>query len=49
MFSVDTRGRTSHFHPRCSHASEVCRQTYPDQTDLGGGHWVRCHWVAGQA
>ena len=37
-----------HFHPRCPHASEVCRQTYPDQTDLGGGHWVRCHWVAGQ-
>jgi peptide/nickel transport system ATP-binding protein len=37
-----------HFHPRCRHASEVCRQTYPDQTDLGNGHWVRCHWVAGQ-
>jgi peptide/nickel transport system ATP-binding protein len=38
-----------HFHPRCPHASEVCRQTYPDRTDVGGGHWVRCHWVAGQA
>lgn len=38
-----------HFHPRCPHASEVCRQIYPAQTDLGGGHWVRCHWVAGQA
>ncbi|MDO9009203.1 MAG: ABC transporter ATP-binding protein [Thiobacillus sp.] len=37
-----------HFHPRCHHASAVCRQTYPDQTDLGSGHWVRCHWVAGQ-
>ena len=37
-----------HFHPRCSHASEVCRQRYPDQTGLGGRHWVRCHWVAGQ-
>ena len=37
-----------HFHPRCTHASEVCRQTYPEQTDLGDGHWVRCHWVAGQ-
>jgi len=36
-----------HFHPRCPHASDVCRQTYPDQTDLGSGHWVRCHWVAG--
>ncbi|MHB1186663.1 ABC transporter ATP-binding protein [Thiobacillus sp.] len=37
-----------HFHPRCPHASAVCRQTYPDRTDLGNGHWVRCHWVAGQ-
>jgi len=37
-----------HFHPRCPHASEVCRQSYPEQTELGGGHWVRCHWVAGQ-
>jgi peptide/nickel transport system ATP-binding protein len=38
-----------HFNPRCPHAMEVCRQTYPEQTDLAGGHWVRCHWVAGQA
>jgi len=37
-----------HFHPRCPHASEVCRQSYPDRTGLGGGHWVRCHWVAGR-
>jgi peptide/nickel transport system ATP-binding protein len=37
-----------HFHPRCSHASDACRQRYPDQTALGGQHWVRCHWVAGQ-
>ncbi|OYY58269.1 MAG: ABC transporter ATP-binding protein, partial [Hydrogenophilales bacterium 28-61-11] len=37
-----------HFHPRCPHASKVCRQTYPGQTDLGDGHWVRCHWVATQ-
>lgn len=37
-----------HFHPRCPQAGAVCRQTYPEQTDLGGGHWVRCHWVAGQ-
>ena len=37
-----------HFHPRCPHASEVCRQSYPEQTELGGGRWVRCHWVAGQ-
>jgi peptide/nickel transport system ATP-binding protein len=37
-----------HFHPRCPHARAVCRQIYPDPTNLGGGHWVRCHWVAGQ-
>ena len=37
-----------HFNPRCPHAMEVCRQTYPEQTELGDGHWVRCHWVAGQ-
>jgi peptide/nickel transport system ATP-binding protein len=37
-----------HFNPRCPHAGEVCRQTYPEQTDLGNGHWVRCHWVAGR-
>ncbi len=37
-----------HFNPRCPHAMEVCRQTYPEQTELGDGHWVRCHWVAEQ-
>ena len=37
-----------HFHPRCPQASAACRQSYPGRTDLGGGHWVRCHWVAGQ-
>jgi peptide/nickel transport system ATP-binding protein len=37
-----------HFNPRCPHATEICRQAYPEQTDLGQGHWVRCHWVAGQ-
>ena len=37
-----------HFHPRCAHASAACRETYPAPTDLGDGHWVRCHWVAAQ-
>jgi peptide/nickel transport system ATP-binding protein len=37
-----------HFNPRCPHASAICRQTYPDTTDLGNGHWTRCHWVAAQ-
>ncbi len=33
-----------HFNPRCSHAQEVCRQTYPltqQQTDT---HFFRCHF-----
>jgi len=38
-----------HFHPRCPHASELCCQTYPEKTDTGKGHSVRCHWVAGQS
>ncbi len=37
-----------HFHPRCPHAGALCRQSYPERTDLGDGHWVRCHWVAGR-
>jgi len=37
-----------HFHPRCPHASEICRKIYPDQTVVGSGHWARCHWVAAQ-
>ncbi|OJW83589.1 ABC transporter ATP-binding protein [Thiobacillus sp. 65-1402] len=37
-----------HFHPRCPHASEICRQVYPGQTAVGSGHWARCHWVAAQ-
>ncbi|MCA1925709.1 MAG: ABC transporter ATP-binding protein [Thiobacillus sp.] len=37
-----------HFHPRCPHASAVCRQRYPEATQLGAQHRVHCHWVAGQ-
>jgi len=37
-----------HFHPRCPHAFEPCMHTYPEKTDLGQGHWVRCHWAATQ-
>ena len=36
-----------HFHPRCPHAGDICRRTYPDETHLDGGRSVRCHWVAG--
>ncbi|MEQ1662447.1 MAG: ABC transporter ATP-binding protein [Thiobacillus sp.] len=34
-----------HFQPRCPHASELCRQTYPEATVVSDTHWVRCHWV----
>jgi peptide/nickel transport system ATP-binding protein len=37
-----------HFHPRCPHAFEPCMHTYPEKTDFGQGHWVRCHWAATQ-
>lgn len=36
-----------HFHPRCPHASPVCRTHYPDATPLSAAHHVHCHWVAG--
>ncbi|MEW6119122.1 MAG: ABC transporter ATP-binding protein [Pseudomonadota bacterium] len=36
-----------HFHPRCPHARDVCRQTYPQETRLPGGRSVHCHLVEG--
>jgi len=33
-----------HFHPRCPHATDVCRASYPPVTELAQGHRVRCHW-----
>ena len=32
------------FHPRCSHASDLCRQTSPDILEAAPGHSVRC-WL----
>ena len=37
-----------HFHPRCPRAGDLCRHDYPEETSVGGGHWVRCHWAAGK-
>lgn len=31
------------FHPRCSHATEICRTRVPELKDLGGEHWSACH------
>jgi peptide/nickel transport system ATP-binding protein len=33
-----------HFHPRCAHATDVCRISYPPVTEFGQGHRFRCHW-----
>jgi peptide/nickel transport system ATP-binding protein len=32
-----------HFHPRCPHATERCRTSAPQQTEVAPGHAVACH------
>ena len=32
-----------HFHPRCPHAMDVCRVTYPATRIVGGHRSVACH------
>jgi peptide/nickel transport system ATP-binding protein len=35
-----------HFHPRCVHATDLCREAYPELRNLsanGEPHWVACH------
>ncbi len=32
-----------HFHPRCPRASAVCRERYPERSDLSATHTVHCH------
>ncbi len=36
------------FEPRCSQASELCRQKEPDLITVTSGHKVRCHNAAGR-
>ncbi|MBA3276767.1 MAG: ABC transporter ATP-binding protein [Chloroflexia bacterium] len=31
------------FEPRCPYAMDVCRREMPGISQLGRGHWVRCH------
>ncbi|MDX2974179.1 ABC transporter ATP-binding protein [Kribbella solani] len=31
------------FNPRCPYAMRICRTTEPPVTELGRGHWTRCH------
>lgn len=33
------------FHPRCPFAKPVCREMEPEFKDVGGGHYVACHFV----
>jgi peptide/nickel transport system ATP-binding protein len=35
--------RGCRFASRCPHAMDVCGAEAPERTDLGNGHWVRCH------
>ena len=32
-----------HFHPRCPHAVEACRNRYPESVELTATHAARCH------
>ena len=34
-----------HFHPRCPQAMDVCRQRYPDSSEVSATHSVNCHLV----
>ena len=30
------------FHPRCPFVMPVCKERFPERTDLGSGHWTHC-------
>ena len=33
------------FHPRCPHAMEVCRKTFPEMKAINKDHLVACYWA----
>ena len=33
------------FHPRCSYAKDICGKEMPELADLGGEHFVACHFA----
>jgi len=35
------------FHPRCPHAMEACRKTFPEMLETQKDHWVACYWANG--
>jgi peptide/nickel transport system ATP-binding protein len=34
-----------HFHPRCPHAADACRQSYPASRRISDSHTVSCHFA----
>jgi oligopeptide transport system ATP-binding protein len=34
-----------HFHPRCSYAQDICKESDPEWREIAPGHWVACHLV----
>ncbi|BBD09193.1 ABC transporter ATP-binding protein [Desulfovibrio ferrophilus] len=32
-----------HFHPRCAHAMEICKQEVPQRREVAPGRWACCH------
>lgn len=34
-----------YFHPRCRYAQDICKQERPPLRDVGGEHWVACHFA----
>ncbi len=35
------------FHPRCPHAMDVCRKTFPEMKEVKKDHLVACYWAEG--
>jgi peptide/nickel transport system ATP-binding protein len=33
------------FHPRCPHAMDVCRKTFPEMKEVKKDHLVACYWI----
>ena len=33
------------FHPRCPHAMDVCRKTFPEMKEMAKDHLVACYWA----
>lgn len=33
-----------YFHPRCNYAKEICKEVMPELENIGGEHYVACHF-----